>query len=640
MKSQLPSLLRFIRALALPAAVLASALGAADPDYSRTPRAQVPVEFTWNVNDLFKDEAAWRAEFDAVKQRAETLDALAKVWTTSPAAMADLLERVTEVQKRARRVGAYTSLQGDMDLGDTGFQKLGGEVRSFMVRFGAKLAFLAPDVLKQGREKVEASLQAEPRLAPYRRQLENILRGKDHVLPEPEQRIASLTRLFSETASKSSEMLNNLDLPRAEMTLADGSKVQLDQAAFKRVRAGKNPEDRRKAMEVFFGAVKPFENTFAALMDGNIKQHLFMARIHKHPTCLDAALFGNAIDPEVYRSLIAATRANLDPMHRLLKLRQRLLGLPEFRYGDIYASAVASVDRRYPWVEGKRLVVEAIAPLGEEYGQGIGRAFDERWVDIYPNKGKQSGAYSSGVPGVHPYVKMNYDGSYREVATLAHELGHAMHSWLSDKYQPPPLVQYPIFLAEIASTFNENLLMAKLLGTEKDDRLKLFLLDSYLEGLRGTLYRQTLFAEFELAMHEAVEKDRTLTPDFLNAKYLELTRTYYGHEAGVVKVEDYIQSEWAVVPHFFMNFYVYQYATGVIASMALADAVQREGAPARERYLTLLKAGGSDYPLETLKKAGVDMTKRETLSRAFEVFGRYVDEMERIAARLNTSPGN
>jgi oligoendopeptidase F len=639
MQPKLPSASRALCALVILFAIFAQAQGAAEPDFSRTPRGEIPAEFTWNVDDLFKDEAAWRAEFESVKQRAETVDALAKTWTASPGAMADLLERVTEIQKRARRVGAYTSLQGDMDLGDSRFQKMSGEVRSYLVRFGAKLSFLAPDVLKLGQEKVEAYLKAEPRLAAYRRQLENILREKDHVLPEAEQRIASLTRLFSDAASKSSEMLNNLDLPRAEITLADGSKVQLGQAAFKRVRASKNVDDRRKAMEAFFGAVKPFENTFAALMDGNIKQHLFTARIHKHPTCLDTALFGNAIDTAVYRNLIAATRANLNPMHRLLQLRQRLLGLPEFRYGDIYASAVASVDRRYPWAEGKRLVVEAVAPLGEEYGLGIGRAFDERWIDIYPNKGKQSGAYSSGVPGVHPYVKMNYDSGYREVATLAHELGHAMHSWLSDKYQPAPLVQYPIFLAEIASTFNENLLMAKLLGTEKDERLKLFLLDSYLEGLRGTLYRQTLFAEFELAMHEVAEKDRTLTPDLLNAKYLELTRAYYGHEAGVVKVEDYIQSEWAVVPHFFMNFYVYQYATGVVASMALADAVQREGAPARERYLTLLKAGGNDYPLETLKKAGVDMTKRETLDRAFKVFNGYVDEMERIAARLETAAG-
>ena len=270
MHPRLPSAPRALCALVILFAIFAQAQGATEPDFSRTPRGEIPAEFTWNVDDLFKDEAAWRAEFESVKQRAETVDALAKTWTASSGAMADLLERVTEIQKRARRVGAYTSLQGDMDLGDSRFQKMGGEVRSYLVRFGAKLSFLAPDVLKLGQEKVEAYLKAEPRLAAYRRQLENILREKDHVLPEAEQRIASLTRLFSDAASKSSEMLNNLDLPRAEITLADGSKVQLGQAAFKRVRASKNVDDRRKAMEAFFGAVKPFENTFAALMDGNI----------------------------------------------------------------------------------------------------------------------------------------------------------------------------------------------------------------------------------------------------------------------------------------------------------------------------------------------------------------------------------
>ena len=620
--------------LAIPFALVAQAPKVTLPDYSQTPRAQVPEACTWNIKDLFVDEAAWRSEFEAVKTQASGIEPLTKGWTDSPQAMATLMERLTEIWRRIERVGAYASLQGDTDLRNSHFQKLGGEVQMFMVGFGAKLSFMGPDILKLGPDKVAAFLKAEPRLQPYRKELEDTLRQQSHILPEAEQRVASMTGLFGGATSKASGLLNNVDMPKPELTLADGSKVLLNQATFQRLRASKVVEDRRKVMETYFSNQKRFENTLAALMDGNVKRDLFNARIRNYPGCLEAALFGDAIDTSVYRNLIQATRANLAPMHRLLKLRQRLLNLPEFRYGDIYASAVASVERRYPFEVGKGLVLDAVAPLGEGYGKAIRRAFDEHWIDIYPNLDKQSGAYSSGVPGVHPYVKMNYDGSFREVSTLAHELGHAMHSWFSDKTQPAPMAQYPIFLAEIASTFNENMLMHRMLGQEKDDALKLFLLDNYLEGLRGTLYRQTLFADFELAMHEAVEQGRTLTPDFLNAKYLELTRLYYGHAQGVVKVDDYIQSEWSLIPHFYYNFYVYQYATGVIASMALSDAVLKEGAPARDRYLTFLKAGGSDFPLETLKKAGVDLTKPEPVNRAFQAFSGYVDEMEKIVARM------
>lgn len=621
-------------ALAIPFVLVAQAPKAVVPDFSRTPRAQVPEAHTWNIQDLFPNEAAWRAEFDAVKALTGTVEPMVKGWTDSPQAMAALLERLSEITLRGERVGAYVSLQGDMDLRDARFQKLGGEVQMFMVGFGSKLAFMGADILKLGPEKVAAYVQAEPRLRPYRKQLEDTLRMQKHILPEAEQRVASMTGLFGGTAAKASGLLNNVDLPKPEVTLADGSKALLNQATFQRLRASKVVEDRRKVMETFFANQKRFENTFAALLDGNVKRDLFEAKIRTFDTCLDSALFGDAIDTSVYRNLIQATRANLTPMHRLLKLRQRMLGLPEFRYGDIYASAVASVERRYPYDEGRKLVVDAVAPLGEDYGKAIRRAFDDRWIDIYPNLDKQSGAYSSGVSGVHPYVKMNYDGSFQQVSTLAHELGHAMHSWFSGKVQPAPMAQYPIFLAEIASTFNENMLMHRMLGQEKDDALKLFLLDNYLEGLRGTLYRQTLFADFELAIHEAVEQGKTLTPDFLNAKYLELTRLYYGHDKGVVKVEDYIQSEWSLIPHFYYNFYVYQYATGVIASMAISDAVLKEGAPARDRYLTFLKAGGSDFPLETLKKAGVDLSKPEAVSKAFQAFGGYVDEMEKLVARM------
>ena len=327
---------------------------------------------------------------------------------------------------------------------------------------------------------------------------------------------------------------------------------------------------------------------------------------------------------------MATVRSNLAPLHRLLRLRARMLGLEEFRYADLYASAVATVERTYAYDEARDLVLRATRPLGAPYARVLEGAFQGGWIDVYPNQGKQSGAYSSGVYGVHPFVKMNYDGRFHNVSTLAHELGHAMHSHLSEQAQPYPTADYPIFLAEIASTFNENLLMHALLETEPDATLKLFLLDNYLETLRGTLFRQALFAEFELAMHERVEQGQSLTPDWLNAAYLELTRHYYGHGQGVVRVDDYIQAEWSGIPHFFYDFYVYQYATGIVASMALAQAVLAEGEPARERYLAFLGSGSSRFPLDTLKAAGVDLATPQPVAAALEAFDGMVARMETL----------
>ena len=617
-------------ALAIPFALVAQVPKSVVPDYSQTPRSGVPVADTWNVLDLFASDDAWRTEFEALKVRSSGIEALAKDWTGSPKGMADLLERLTEIEKRGSLVASYASLQGDQNLADSKFQKMSGEVHSFFVNFGSKVAFVESDLLKLGAEKVETFLKAEARLVPYRRSLEQILRKKAHVLPESEQRIASLTGLFGGTAAKASGMLNNVEMPRPEITLRDGQKVVLNTANFQKLRGSKVVEDRRAVMEAYFSNTKRFENTFATLLDGSVKRDFFNAKIRQYPNCLEAALFDDAIEPAVYKNLVSTVRANLTPLHRLLKLRQRMLGLPEFRYGDIYASAVASVERVYPYDQAKKLVQDSMAPLGEDYKKALQRAYNERWVDVYPNQGKRSGAYSSGAYGVHPYVLMNFNGSYHEVSTLAHELGHSMHSFFSEKNQPHPTADYPIFLAEIASTFNEGMLVNHLLKAEKDENLKLYLLDNYLEGIRGTLYRQTLFADFELAMHEAAEQGQTLTADWLNAKYLELTRLYYGHAQGVVKVDDFIQSEWATIPHFYNSFYVYQYSTGIVASMALTEAVLQEGAPARDRYLTFLKAGSSDFPLNTLKKAGVDMTSPKPIEAALKSFDRYVSEMEKI----------
>jgi oligoendopeptidase F len=600
------------------------------PDFSGTARSEVPEAFKWRIDHIFPDEPAWRAGFSRAQELAAALDPLGRAWTASPAAMGDFMERLEQVNQLGSRLAHYASLQGDMDLGDTRYQAMKGEVQSFLVDLGARLAFMEPGLLELGEAKVESYIQADPRLVPHRVGFLRILRMKAHVLPEGEARVVANAGLFGSAPHAAAGMLTDLDMPRPEVTLSTGERVQLSTANYQKHRAAKDPADRQLVMETYWTSQKRYENTLATLLDAGIKQDLFHARVHHYPTCLDAALYPEAIDPAVYRNLVATVRANLAPLHRLLRLRRKMLGLSELRYGDLYASAVSTVTRAYPFEEGRDLVLRAAQPLGPAYTQVLERAFGGGWIDVYPNLGKQSGAYSSGVHGVHPFVKMNYDGTFHHVSTLAHELGHAMHSYLSEQAQPYPTADYPIFLAEIASTFNENMLMHTLLETERDRTLKLFLLDSYLETLRGTLFRQTLFADFELAMHERVEQGQSLTPDWLSAKYLELTRLYYGHDQGVVRVDDYIQAEWSGIPHFFYNFYVYQYATGIVASMALSEAVLTEGETARERYLGFLGSGSSRFPLDTLKAAGVDLATPQPVAAALKAFDRLVGQMETL----------
>ncbi len=626
--------------LSLIAVLLSPAAAAAEdemkkiPDYSLLERGRVPLEHTWKIEDLYAAESDWQAEKEAVTRDIAAIDEAARDWTGSAVAMKRLFDLVSSIQLRGTRLYSYASHQSNTDMANTRFQAMLGEIRAGFVQMSAKLSFMQPDILALGAESFVAYLRREPGLEPYRFGVERILRESEHVLPSEQQRIASLTGLFSGVPADASGMLNNVELPRGEVTLADGTKVLLDQAAYQRLRAAKNPADRSRVMKSFWENQKGFANTFAILQDGVVKAHWFAAQIRRHPDCLAARLFSEDISPEVYQQLIRQVHAFLPSLQRYLALKQKLLGLPEFRYEDVYASAVPAVDKTFTFAEARRVIEAALKPLGPDYAAPLRRAFDERWMDIYPNKGKESGAYSGGVYGVHPYIKLNYNGDFDAVSTTAHELGHAMHSYFSDKTQPFPTADYTTFVAEIASTFNEHMLVRHLLKTEKDDLFKLYLLDSYLDGFRGTLFRQTLFAEFELAMHRRAEQGRSLTADWLNAAYLELTRKYYGHDLGICRVDDYIQAEWSGIPHFFMDYYVFQYSTGIIASLALSDSVARGDRGARDGYLEVLKAGGSDYPLNILKKAGVDMARPEPYVAALKRFDSLVGEMEKIVARL------
>lgn len=604
------------------------------PDYSTTARKDIPVEFTWKIEDLYPDLGAWEKDKNELLQLFARVDETAKEWTSTPQKMLALLELRNDLLLKGVRLRAFAANQGNMDLGNSTFQQMNGQVRNMLVQFQSKFSFMNDDILKLGKEKFESYLKAEPGLVPYAFDIEDIFRTEAHVLPADQQEIASLTGLFARTPGRAAGILNDVDMPSPEITLTDGTKITLNYANYSKYRAGKNREDRDLVMKAFWENHKKFENTFAVLFDGGMKQQLFDARIRKYNDCLESALSNDAIDPAVYHNLIKYVRENLGPLHRYMELKKELLGLDKFRYSDMYASAVKSVEKEYTYEEAQQIILNAMQPLGKEYTGVLKQAFDNRWIDVYPNKGKQSGAYSGGVYGVHPFIKMNYDGSYDNVSTLAHELGHSVHSYFTDKTQHFANSDYPTFLAEIASTFNENLLLQYLLKYEKDDLLKLFLLDGFIQQIKGTIYRQTHFAEFELAMHREVENGGTLTPQWLNDKYLELARYYYGHDKGVVEVDEYIQNEWASIPHFFLNYYVYTYSTGMIASMALSDMVLNGKKAEQEKYLNFLKAGGSRYPLDTLKEAGVDMTTPAPYEAAFKRIGEIVTEMEKIVKRL------
>ncbi|MCX6878297.1 MAG: oligoendopeptidase F [Verrucomicrobia bacterium] len=613
-----------------------SAANSSIPDYSQTERSKVPDEFKFNVTDLFKDEAAWRAEFESLAKLITVVDGLAKNWTTTPALTAAMFELVNEFNERGDRLHAYGRLQSDMDLSNPAYTRMQTEFQNLAVGFGAKTAFLAPDILQLGAAQVSAYLKAEPRLAPYRFTLEKILRNREHTLSEKEESLIAQVGLFTDTAAKASGLLKNVDLPNPEVTLADGTQVLLNENNFLKYRVSKNSADRRTVVEAYWKNLRKYENTFAALLDGEMKRQVAFARIYKFPSCLEAALFENNISPDVYRNVISTVRANLAPLHRLLKLKQRMLGLPELNYYDVPAPAAPSVEKLYTYEESQHHILAAMAPLGDTYTRGLQRAFAEHWIDLYPNKGKQGGGYSMGIYGTHPFIKMNYSGRYDDMSTLAHELGHSMHSDFSNAAQPFATAGYAIFIAEIASTFNENMLLTEALKTGTDDRVKLRLLESYLERMRGTIYAQTMLAEFELAMHEQAESGQPLTAEWLKATYEKTYRYYMGADLGIVKADDTIAVSWAAVPHFYRPYYVFQYVTGMVASSALAEAVSTGGQAAAERYLTLLRAGASKFPLDLLREAGVDMSTPAPIEAAIKQFDLLVAEMETLYARLPT----
>src|SRR5262249_32621299 len=497
-------------------------------------------------------------------------------------------------------------------------------------------SYVRPEILAVGGSKVRAFIAAEPRLKEYKPYLEDILRYEQHTLSAAEEKVAAQAGRMAGAGATIRGLFNNAELPWPTVKLSTGEEVRLDDAAYTKYRQSASRADRDTVFRAFWSAHRDFQGTYGAALNALVQEHIFDRDVHKYSSCLEDALFGDNIPPRVYTQLLDDVHANLPVLHRYLRLRQRMMGLKELRYEDLYAPIVSEVKMSFTPEEARKLPLAAGAPLGKEYVDTLRQGFASRWIDWMPTTGKASGAYSTGAYGVHPYQLQNFTGLYDEVGTLAHESGHSMHTYLADTHQPYATHGYATFVAEVASTLNENLLFHYMLDKTKDKATRLFLLGTYLDNQRTTLFRQTLFAEFELRMHEMGERGETLTGEALSKLYLDLLRRYYGDAQGVCKVKSLYGVEWAYIPHFFYNFYVYQYATSIVASTSLARGIREEAAmkPAktarRDAYLAMLGKGGSEYPIDELKGAGVDMTTSAPFQAAIKEMNSVMDEMERL----------
>ena len=615
--------------LLLAAALAALPAAAAD-------RKDIPVKYTWNLADLYPNDAAWTAARDELKKSIAALPNYKGHLGESAEALYKALDAYFGAQLAFDRLYVYASSLSDQDIRASGPRELKLQAQQIGTDLGSATAYIAPEIIALGQQKVRGFVSADKRLAPYGFFLDATLRLAPHTRNGAEEKIIAQSGNMSDAGQAAYSVLANADLPWPTIKLTTGE-VRLDQSAYTLARASPNRDDRMKVFAAFFGAIKTYERTMGSTLDSQVKSHIFTKQVRDYSSCLEAALFPNAVQTAVYTQLVADVRKNLPTFWRYLKLRKRMLGVDILRYQDIYAPLVAKVDLSYKPDEARAIVLEAVAPLGKAYQDALKKGFDSRWTDYLPSTGKRSGAYSTGVWGVHPIQLLNFNGKYEDLSTLAHESGHSMHTYLANTTQPYATSAYPIFVAEVASTLNENLLVHYLLDKTKDDPTRLALLGNYLDGLRGTLFRQTQFAEFELAIHQAAERDEPLTGEMLSKRYLELVRAYYGHAEGVTQVDDLLAVEWAYIPHFYYNFYVYQYATSMLAATALATAI-REGeakgsTAARDRYLTLLKSGGSNYPIDLLKAAGVDPTTSAPFEAAMKEMNKVIDEMEAILDR-------
>ena len=597
-------------------------------------RQTTPDAFKWNLTEIFPTDEAWQAERTRLSAEFAKARPFKGTLSQSAARLQEALDLQAAQDKAFSRFAVYAGLKADEDTREATYQGMKDQVIQMVSAFGSEWAFLEPEILAMDPATLDGWIASTPGLKVYTFYLHDVLRRKAHTLNATEEALMARTVPMAAASGNTANILLNADIPWATITLSDGKETRLDVSTFSAARARANRQDRQRVMEAFFGSLQKFSRTFGATMSANVQSAMFRAKARHYDTTLAAALDGPNLPTSVYTALVNGVDKHLPSFQRYLKLRARILGVDQLHYYDLYAPLVADVPLEYTVEQAQAEVKAAVAPLGADYVAALDHAFRDRWIDYYPMQGKRAGAYMNPAAyDVHPYLLLNFNGQYTDMSTLAHELGHAMHSWFASKAQPYQLYNYPIFVAEVASTFNEALLIDRELKKITDPKVRLALLGNYLENVKGTVFRQTQFAEFELRMHERAEKGEPLTGDALAKLYLDITRKYYGHDTKVCIVDDYIAHEWSYIPHFYNPFYVYQYATSFTASTALAEKVLAGDRQAVARYRAFLAAGGSKYPIDLLKDAGVDMTTTEPLDLTIAKMDRVMDEIEKVIAK-------
>ncbi|CAN5198411.1 oligoendopeptidase F [soil metagenome] len=589
----------------------------------------VTVSQRWDLSDLYPNPAAWAAERAAVQKALPGLARFKGKLGASAASLKGALQAASDLSKRVNRLNTYASLKADEDL-QIGENQ---ERRQLSIALGSQLgeatAWFNPELLTVGKTKIAAFVKADPGLGKFRFQLDNVLRRAPHTLGAQAEGILAAADNPLSGAEQTRSQLVASDIPWPEVKLADGKTVRLDSSGYTMAREAPDRADRKKVFDAFFGEFQAFKTSLGSTLSTQVQTAIFRAKARKYPNALQASLSGDNIPEGVYRTLVAETNKGLPVLHRYFRLRQKLLGLPDMHYYDIYPAAT-KIDRVFKLDETRALVLQAVKPLGQDYVDLLAKSTASKWADYYPRKGKESGAYMNpGAYDVHPYLLLNHGDNYEGLSTFAHEWGHAMHSLLANKAQPYETSNYPTFTAEIASTLNEQLLARFMQDGAKTKAEKLFYYDAILEQFRGTFFRQTMFAEFELAIHEAAERGEGLSGESLNVMYLALLKKYHGD---AVQIDPVYASEWAYIPHFYYNFYVYQYATSIAASVYFDDQILKGGVAARDNYLKVLKAGGSDYPVDILKRAGLDMTTPAPYQALIAKFSRTLDAVEALLA--------
>jgi len=593
-------------------------------------RSEVPQEYRWKLEDLFADQEQWDREYAEVRDLIKRIKDYEGRLDNARAVL-ECFRLEDEISLKTERLYVYANMRHHEDMRDPVYQALSDKAKKLSVEVNEALSFIAPEILALPEETLK-SFVADETLAEYRHTLEDMLRQKPHVLSKELEAVLAQAGVMAQAPNTIFGMINNADMKFPKIRNDKGEEVELTHGPYIQFLESRNRDVRKSAFEAMYAPYRKQQNTLAATLSANVSKNIFYARVRKFPSVLEMSLFGENIPKEVYTNLIDTIHEHLPLMYRYLDLRRKLLKVDELHMYDLFVPLTGEVDMVITYEQAKEKVKEGLKPLGDRYLDILQSGFDNGWIDVYENAGKRSGAYSWGAYGTHPYVLLNHKDNLNSMFTLAHEMGHAIHSYLSDEAQTYRNAQYTIFLAEVASTLNEALLINHLLKTAATPQEKLYLLTHFADDFRTTVFRQTMFAEFEMIIHERAERGEALTPQLLSDIYYELNRKYYGD--GVVEgmvVDRDIEMEWARIPHFYSSFYVYKYATGFSAAMSFARQILEEGQPAVDRYIGFLQSGGSDYSINILKKAGVDMTTPEPIRQAMEVFRGILDEMEQLA---------